>query len=96
MLTDTKLVLRYESKDYRELIDEGKDMPAGEFTTKTKEMLSITDGEGKTYQELSGGTREENEYKMVLDANKNDLNKKLYINYKIGDKQYKSELIKDK
>lgn len=94
-LTDTKLVLRYESKDYRELISAGKDMPAGEFTAKTKEMLSVTDGEGNEYKELSGGTRGENEYKMVLEANKNDLDKKLYINYKIGDEQYKSELIKD-
>ena len=94
-LTDTKLSLRFSSGDYRNLISEGKDMPAEEFTSKTKEMLSITDGEGNEYKELSGGTRGENEYKMVLEANKNDLDKKLYINYKIGDEQYKSELVKD-
>ncbi len=95
-LTDTKLVLRYESKDYMDLVSAGKDMPADEFTEKTQEMLSITDSKGNTFKELMGGTRGENEYKMVLNINKKDLDKKLYINYKIGDKQYKSELIKDK
>ncbi len=94
-LTDTKLVINFISEEYINLISEGKDMPTEEFRDKRDETLRITDGEGKVYQELSGGTRGKNTYKMVLDANKNDLAKKLYINYKIGDKQYKSELIKD-
>ncbi len=94
-LTDTKLVLRYKSEDYINLINEGKDMPAEEFTNKTKEMLSVTDEEGNVYKEAMGGTRGENEYKMTLEAGKKDLEKKFFINYKVGDNQYKSELIKD-
>ncbi len=94
-LTDTKLVINFVSKEYVNLISAGKDMPTEEFRNKRNETLSITDGEGKVYQELSGGTREENIYKMVLDANKKDLAKKLYINYKVGEEQYKSELVKD-
>ncbi len=94
-LTDTKLVINFVSEEYVNLISAGKDMSTEEFKNKRNESLSITDAEGKVYQELSGGTREENTYKMVLNVNKTDLAKKLYINYKAGEEQYKSELIKD-
>ena len=92
-LTDTKLVINFISKEYVDLISEGKDMPTEEFRDKRNETLSVTDSEGKIYTELSGGTKEENTYKMVLDANKKDFAKKLYINYKVGEEEYKSELI---
>ena len=94
-ITDTKLVLNFNSEEYRNLITAGKDMVADEFTNKTKEMLSITDGEGNVYKELSGGTRGEKGYKMTIDANKNDLEKKLFIKYSSNGNQYKVELIKD-
>lgn len=95
-ITDTKLVINFTSEEYLNLIREGKDMQTGEFINRKDGMINITDGEGKVYRELSGGTREEDSYKMVLEANKTDLDKKLYINYKIGDEQYKSELIQAK
>ncbi len=94
-LTDTKLMLNFNSEEYINLISAGKDMPAGEFMNKTREMLSITDGEGNVYKELNSGTRGENGYKMVIDATKKDLDKKLYLNYKSGEEQYKVELVED-
>ena len=69
-------------------------MPNGEFTKKSVEMLNITDEEGNVYQELGGGTTENNGFKMTYDVTLKDLSKKLFINYKIDNKQYKSELIK--
>ena len=96
-LTETQLVMNFKSEDYTNLISAGKDIPAGEFMNKCKEMLNITDSEGKVYQELSGGTTgEKNAYKMSIDATKKDLAKKLYINFKVGDEQYKTQLIEDK
>ena len=95
-ITDTKLVINFVSEEYINLISSGKDMPGNEFQEKCKEMLNITDGEGKVYQELSGSTKGENTYKMTIKATKKDLTKKLFINFKVGDKQYKSELIEDK
>ncbi len=92
-ITETKLVINFNSEEYVNLISAGKDMPAGDFTTQCKEMLSITDGEGKVYQEARGGTTGDNGYKMLIDATKKDLAKKLYINFKVGDEQYKSELV---
>ena len=68
-------------------------MPAGEFPNKCKEMLNITDGEGKVYQETGGGTTGNYGYKDSFDATKKDLTKKLFINFKVGDTQYKSELV---
>ena len=94
-ITDTKLVINFISEDYVSFILSGKDMTSEEFKNKRNETLSITDGDGKEYQEFNGGTREENSYKMVLNVNKKDLSKKLFINFKVGDEQYKSELIKD-
>lgn len=92
-LTETNLVINFESEDYMNLIQDGKDMPSGEFSKKCIETLNITDGEGKVYQELSGGTTDNNGFKITFDTTKKDLNKKLFINYKIGDNQYKSELL---
>lgn len=92
-ITETKLVLNFNSEEYINLISAGKDLPAGEFQNKCKEMLNITDGEGKVYQETSGGTTGNYGYKASFDATKKDLPKKLFINFKVGDKQYKSELV---
>ncbi len=95
-LTDTKLVMNFKSEEYVNLISAGKDMPGEEFMNKCKEMLNITDEEGKVYQDMGGGTTGESEYKMSINATKKDLAKKLFINFKVGDKQYKSELVEDK
>ena len=92
-LTETKLVLNFNSEEYINLISAGKDMPAEEFSNKCKEMLNITDGEGKVYQETGGGTTGNYGYKVSFDVTKKDLTKKLFINFKVGDIQYKSELV---
>ena len=92
-ITETKLVLNFNSEEYINLISAGKDMTSEEFTNKCKEMLNITDGEGKVYQDIGGGTTGNNGYKISFDATKKDLPKKLFINFKVGDTQYKSELV---
>lgn len=93
-LTEAGLVLNFQSKDYLNLISSGKDMSGDEFWNATKSSFSITDSEGKTYQELGGGTTDkENGFKMTVDAGKNDLAKKLYVNVNLNGKQYKEELI---
>ena len=59
-------------------------------------MLNFTDAEGNIYQENSSGTtNEENGYKISINATQKDLDKKIFINYKVGDEQYKSELVID-
>lgn len=92
-LSETKLAINFNSKDYIDLITAGKDMPGEEFRNKVEEMLNITDSEGNRYQETSGGTTGNGGYKISFDVTKNDLPKKLFINFKVGDKQYKSELV---
>lgn len=92
-ITETKLVLNFNSEEYINLINAGKDMPSEEFFNKCKEMLNITDGEGKIYQDIGGGTTKNNGYKISFNATKKDLPKKLFINFKVGDTQYRSELI---
>lgn len=94
-VTETKLVLNFISEEYVNLISEGKDMPAGEFLNKSIEMLNITDAEGTVYKETGGGTTGNYGYKASYDITKNDLSKKLFINFKVGDTQYKSELIEE-
>lgn len=95
-LTESKLVINFKSKEYVDFIMAGKDMEPNEFRTKCDEMLNVTDEEGNKYQDLGGGTTgEENGYKISFNATKNDLSKKLFLNFKIGDTQYKSELISE-
>lgn len=93
-LTEAGLVLNFQSEAYINLISAGKDMKSNEFLEATHNAFSITDGEGKTYQELGGGTTgKENGYKMTIDAGKSDLAKKLYVNVNLNGKQYQEELI---
>lgn len=93
-LTEAGMVFKFKSEEYRNLISAGKDMNGNEFRNAVEKMLYISDGEGRVFRELSGGTTEEkNGYKMILDAGKKDLNKKLFINFSMNGKQYTSELI---
>lgn len=95
-LTETKFVMNFKSEEYLRLISEGKDMAGDEFRKKCEEMLNITDGEGNKYQETSGGTIGDGGYSVSFNITKKDLAKKLFINFKVGDKEYKSELIENK
>ncbi len=92
-LTEAGMVLKFKSEGYNNLISAGKDMKNNEFSKARENYLSITDGDGKIYQDLGGGTTQDGGYKMILDAGKKDLNKKLYINFNSDGKQYTSELV---
>lgn len=95
-LTETKFVMNFKSEEYLNLIASGKDMVGDEFRRKCEEMLNITDGEGNKYQETGGGTTGDGGYSVSFNITKKDLAKKLFINFKVGDKEYKSELIESK
>lgn len=91
-LTETSLVLVFKSQAYRDFVTAGKDFE-GNFGEAATAMLNITDGEGKMYQDISGGTSGEDSYKITLDAGKKDLEKKLFVNFTVNGKKYTSELI---
>ena len=90
------LMVSFKSEEYIRLISAGKDMAGDEFRRRCEEMLNITDGEGNKYQEGSGGTIGDGGYSVSFNITKKDLTKKLFINFKVGEKQYKSELIESK
>lgn len=92
-ISETSLVLNFKSQAYRNLITEGKDMSGNELTKAMNDMLNITDSEGKVYQEILGGTKGEESYKMTLDAGKKDLEKKLFVNFTVDGEKYTSELV---
>ena len=91
-LTELGLVLKFKSQPYFELIQAGKDMKDN-FSNATKNMLNITDGEGKIYQELVSEMIKEDNFKITFDAVKKDLDKKLFINFTVNGQKYTSELI---
>ena len=91
-LTETSLVLRFKSKAYRDMITAGKDFK-GNFGEAMTAMLNITNGEGKIYQDVAGGTSGKEGYKITLDAGKKDLEKKLFVNFTVNGKKYTSELV---
>lgn len=92
-ISQTGLMLIFKSRAYRDLITNGKDMTGKEFTDSMNAMFHITNGEGKVYQEISGGTRGEESYKMTFDAGTKDWEKKLFVNFTIDGKTYTSELV---
>ena len=93
-LTEAGMVIKFKSQEYQDLIIAGKDMKGNEFSEAREESLHITDGEGRTFQDLGGGTTQDGGYKMTLDAGKKELEKKLYIHFTSNGKQYTSELIR--
>lgn len=92
-LTEAGMVVKFKSQEYVDLIAAGKDMEGNEFAEARENALYITNGEGRTFLDLGGGTTPDGGYKMTLDAGKKDLEKKLYIHFKSNGKQYTSELI---
>ena len=96
-LTELGLTMNFKSKDYYDLIMKGKDMNSEEFKEKRNNMLYLTDERENKYQDLDCGTAEgEKEFKMRIDASKKDLESKIYLNYNVDGKEYKTELIKNK
>lgn len=93
-LTEAGMKLKFTSEEYNTMIFEGKDMTTEEFEKAKSGMLAITDANGKIYKILNGGTTtNKNEYSFSLDVNKNDLENKLFINYKYEGTLYTEELI---
>lgn len=93
-VTESGMVLKFKSEEYNKMIFEGKDMPSEEFSRKQNEMLNISDETGKVYSVAEGGTTgEENTYSFHIDINKNDLDKKLYINFMSNGIVYTRELL---
>ena len=74
------------------MITAGKDFK-GNFGEAMTAMLNITNGEGKIYQDVAGGTSGKEGYKITLDAGKKDLEKKLFVNFTVNGKKYTSELV---
>lgn len=93
-LTEAGMKLKFTSEEYNTMIFEGKDMTTEEFEKAKSGMLAITDANGKIYKILNGGTTmNKNEYSFSIDVNKNDLENKLFINYKHEGTLYTEELI---
>ena len=94
-LTELGLTMNFKSKYYYDLIMEGRNMDSKEFEEKRNNILYLTDEKGNRYKDLDCGTAGgENEFKMRIDANKKDLENKIYLNYNVYGKEYKTELIK--
>ena len=94
-LTETGLVIQFQSEDMTNTIMAGMNMETGEWQKVQEEMIYITDGEENTYYPTSlGTTSEENGLKATFAINKAMLEKKLFLNVKVDGKQYMSELVK--
>ena len=95
-LTETGMVIQFKSKEFRDTVMSGKDMETGEWEKVQKELIYITDGEGNSYSPTSMGTTgEENGMKVTFNISKTALEKQLFLNVKLNDKQYTSELIEE-
>lgn len=81
-ISETGMNLTFKSQAYDELIFKGKDMEHEEFLKEMQKMLFVSDKDGNKYNELNVGSSKEKEvYKINIDANIEDFNTGLYINY---------------
>ena len=81
-ISETGMNLTFKSQAYDELIYKGKDMEHEKFLKEMEKMLFVSDKDGNKYNELNVGSSKEKEvYKINIDANIEDFNKGLYINY---------------
>ena len=81
-ISETGMNLTFKSQAYDELIYKGKDMEHEKFLKEMEKMLFVSDKDGNKYNELNvGSTKEKEVYKINIDANIEDFNKGLYINY---------------
>lgn len=84
-ITETGMVLVFQSEKYVSLVKSGQDAK--------RDTLTVTDGEGNLHQDLESGLTKKNTYKMNIDAGKKDLDKKLFLNFTRDGKTYTSELV---
>ena len=94
VLTETGMVLEAKKKDVVETMGAGKDMDNwGEVSDA---LINITDEQGNIYYPVQGGTTgKKNEFYSRFEIDK-DLfeSTTLYLNMKIGDEEYTSEISK--
>ena len=94
-LTEVGLNVYFKSKEYVDLIMQGKDMEQEEFRKVINEKLYISDENGKVFNKLHESTTSETDgFKIMLDVGKEDLKNKLYLNFNTNGKNYKEELIR--
>lgn len=98
VVTDTGTTIIAKMDGFIDIIMNGKDISSEEFDKNINETINISNEEGKVYSLYRDnfGTYKEGRFKANFEINKKDLNKKLYLNLKIKDKQYKIELIQNK
>lgn len=91
-ISETGTVLKGQKKDIVDTMAAGKDMDNwGEISDA---LINITDEEGNIYYPVRGGTTlEKNGFYSMFEIDKDILgNTTLYLNMKIGDEEYSSEL----
>ena len=94
-VTEVGLTLKIKVEGLTDIVMSGKDMNINEWDELRKNTINISDEDGNIYYETTmGSTQEKNKYRMQYDINKNMLDKRFFLNVKVGDKQYSSELIK--
>lgn len=93
-ISETGTILKAQKKDVVETMGAGKDMSAEEWSKVHDALINITDEEGNIYYPVQGGTTEEkNGFYSFFEIDKDILeNTTLYLNMKIGDEEYSSEL----
>ncbi len=93
--TEIGLTLKIKVDGLTDIVMAGKDMSMQEWDELRKNTINITDEDGNIYYEKTMGTTQEHDiFRMSYEISKDMLNKKFFLNIKIGDKQYSSELIK--
>lgn len=93
-VSETGTVLKAKKKDVVEIMGAGKDMDSDEWSKVQDALINITDEEGNIYYPVQGGTTgEKNGFYGFFEIDKDILkNTTLYLNMKIGDEEYSSEL----
>lgn len=93
--TDTNITLIAKVEGLMELIEAGKDMDSTEFGKKMNESIYITDEQGNIYLArdfgTAGGGRDR--FGMYFEINKNNLDKKFFLNVTIKGEKYCSEIV---
>lgn len=94
-ITDTGLTLVAEMDEFIDLLMQGKNMDIEDFQNLINETLFITDEDGNVYLSNKNlGTAGGNStFHAYFDINKNDLAKKLYLNFKINGETYKVNIV---
>lgn len=89
-LTETCLVIRFNSEKYNDLVEQGKDKE--NISDVILNTLKVVDGEGKEYTNIRASVGG-NASKITFDVGKKDFDKTLYLKYTIDGKEYTSQLV---